>query len=153
MPITADNDCIIELEPEVWDLGASMKVELVEVGGHPPTSIIHADQDFIVRATVTLTGHIRHYLCGQLGIGVGFESCGDGVETDLGKEVCLEPCGNGVYTLDVRVPAGTLRLTGRAPKKYKICVTLYGVDACDHPSIVFGSCHDLSITVAPTPKH
>lgn len=153
MPDTKDGECIIEMESKIWDLTATMQAEIVETSdAHGPVSIIHENQDFEIRAKVSLKGRILHYLCGKLCVEVGFESCGAGFEGDYFQDVELVPCGDGVYNFRIRVAGGTLS-AGHCGKAFTICLTLGSFDACGHPGFVFGRCHDLSVTIVPAVVH
>jgi hypothetical protein len=144
---------VVEIEPQAFDLGATMKAEIVEISTpHGPLTIIHEDQDFAVKVRVKLSGTILHWLCGKLGVNVGFESCGDGFEGDLYDERDLVPCGNGEYEFLVKVPGGTLK-GGRYGKKYALCITLGSLDQCGHAGIVFGHCHDFSVAIVKKVEH
>lgn len=148
-----DGFCDVEIEKKIWDLGATMKAEIFEkTDPHGPVTVIHENQDFVLRVEVKLTGKILHYLCGTLCVAAGFESCGWGPEKDIYKDVKLDPCGDGIYKVDLEVPAGTLQ-AGHCAKTYDICVTLGSFDYCGHPGFAFGHCQEFSVTIAPAVVH
>ena len=146
--------CTIETKPQVWDLGGTMKVEIANASNPTePLGMVHEGEDLKVTVTVTLTGHIRHYLCDtKLCVCLGFESCGSGAEGELCDWITLEgkydPCKTDTFVFTFDLPGNTLK-AGPCGREYGICITLGSRDCCDKVGFIFGSCKEQSITVLP----
>jgi hypothetical protein len=145
--------CQLDIHKEIWDLTGTLTAETSDASNpNEPSGVIHTDQTLHVVVTLTLGGKILNYLCNtQVGVGLGFESCGPGVEFDESDWKTLEPCAPGgnviVFTFDVPGSAfGTVPDTGR---EYTLCITVGSKDCCGKSGFLYGHCHDFHITVLP----
>jgi hypothetical protein len=149
-----DGKCVIDVHPNRFDLRATLETTFHnETNPEEPVGFVHEGQTLIIKVRVGLSGGILDYLCNtQIGVCVGYESCGSGPEGELPPQwQTLSPCGQPdpyVLEFDFSLPGGVL-VAGECGKVYGICITLSSKDCCGKVGFVFGSCEDFSITVLP----
>ena len=119
-----------------------------------PLDIIAWDQEYQIYVVITIPDPVRRHLCGRLCVDIDVDTCGP--SRDLGfpeKEVELDPCGNGVYTILFPLPAGTFAPPTTDPNRcgrvYRICVTVGSHDLCGGPGLIWGHCDSVEIAVHP----
>jgi hypothetical protein len=127
-------------DPEL--LYGSISADVYEVGGVSPKNIIRIDQDWFVRLNWALEGTLKSMICGTWCIRLHLESIGKGDELDLPGsyrevEVPLDPCGDGRYTYDFVVRAGTVR-PEHCSTPFKLVTTVVYKNACDLPGPMAG---------------
>ena len=125
-------------------LYGTIEADVYELGGVAPTNIIRIDEDWLVRIKWALHGSLKSMICGKWCLHVHLESIGRGPELDLPhpdrKEeihVDLDPCGNGEYCYDFRVPAGTVR-PEHCSTPFKVVATVTYENACCKPGPMAG---------------
>ena len=142
------SECKVEITPYVSQLAGLLRAEVWEVGGDHPTGIIRDDQQWYVKVKFDLEGPLLHHLCGKLCFALHIECMGDGPELTLVKEwVELDPCGNGTYEVELRVPAGVID----APDCGQVCclvVTVTSQDPCGNPGHIAAYCEGPCIMFA-----
>ncbi len=143
-------ECELDIHKETWDLGGKMAVEFIGPTGEP-CHVVHENQEFKVKVKVTLTGRILNYLCNtSICVCVAFESCGSGPEFEICDWKTVNPCqpGGDTYDFEFTVPASRLG-SGECGRQYKLCITLGSKDCCGKVGFIFGTCHDIGLTVLP----
>jgi hypothetical protein len=127
-------------DPEL--LSGYISADVYEVGGVAPKNIIRIDQDWFVRLNWALEGTLKSMICGTWCIRLHLESIGKGDELDLPGayrevEVPLDPCGDGRYTYDFVVKAGTVR-PEHCSTPFKLVTTVVYKNSCDLPGPMAG---------------
>ncbi|MGD9753027.1 MAG: hypothetical protein AB7W59_18705 [Acidimicrobiia bacterium] len=138
--------CPIEISNIDESLTATLDVALSDPQGKPPSSIICVDDEVVIDVTVTLAGAFARSFCGQLCVGLGLESMGGGAEPDYSQSKDLNPCGDGKYTFQFRIPANTLTTTP-CGKVYCASVTLGSRNSCGDAGPIWGFCRELCFAV------
>lgn len=122
-------------------LTGAMRAQLLDPEGVSPSHIIRADDSWGVRFDWSLKGPLASCICGHWCLRVRLESIGDGPELSLFKDrevtIPLDPCGNGNYTYDFRISAGTVSGEACGPV-YKTVATLTYVGPCGRPGPIAG---------------
>jgi len=124
--------------PEPY-LGGGISAEVYEVEGATPTNIIRTDQEWGVRIRWQLEGSLAEFICGTWCVHLRMESMGPGEELifDASPEIPLDPCGDGEYSYDFRVPPGTVK-DEHCSIPYKPVVTVSYRTACHRPGPMAG---------------
>jgi hypothetical protein len=127
-------------DPEL--LYGSISADVYEIGGVSPKNIIRIDQDWVVRLYWALEGSLKSMICGTWCLNLHLESIGKGQELDLPGaynevRVPLDPCGDGRYTYDFVVKAGTVR-PEHCSTPFKLVSTITYVNSCDLPGPMAG---------------
>ena len=123
-------------------LSGYISADVYEVGGVAPTNIIRLDQDWRVHLDWALEGSLKSMICGTWCIHLHLESIGKGPELNLPDphpevQVPLNPCGDGRYTYDFVVKAGTVR-PEHCSTPFKLVSTITYVNSCDLPGPMAG---------------
>ena len=118
-----------------------------------PLDIIAWDQEYQIIVIITVPDPVRRHLCGKLCVDIDVDTCGPAPDLEFPeKEVQLNPCGNGVYTIVFPLPPGTFTdARNRCGRVYRICVTVGSHDLCDPPGpgLIWGHCDSVEIAVHP----
>ncbi len=138
-------ECPIEISPFVSELTGGLRATIYEEGQPGPQQIISIDNDWYVDVEWFLHGHLTRHLCGTFCIGVHLESIGEGAEPSFGpQEVEMDPCGNGHYRHQFRIPAGKVQASD-CGKVYIVAVTLTSKDACGKTGHIAAFCRKGSL--------
>jgi hypothetical protein len=114
----------------------------------PPTDIISANQELLVKVRWCVQGDLRRHLCGTWCVNVAWESCGPGPEEQASQRVPFDPClpDDRCYEAEFRFPPGTLP-PGDCGTIYCLCVTLSSEVTCPdgtrYAGLIFGFCRDV----------
>jgi len=125
-------------------LTGSMNAQVYE-GNELSNGIIRTDVDWSVRVHWELKGALVPCICGFWCLHVYLESIGPGPELKLPHpheiHIPLDPCGDGKYWYDFKVPAGTVS-ADHCSTPYKVVVALtYKTPApCKDPGPMAGFC-------------
>jgi hypothetical protein len=127
-------------DPEL--LYGSISADVYEIGGVAPKNIIRIDQDWLVRLNWALEGSLKSMICGTWCLNLHLESIGKGQELDLPGaynevRVPLDPCGDGRYTYDFVVKAGTVR-PEHCSTPFKLVSTITYENSCGLPGPMAG---------------
>jgi hypothetical protein len=127
-------------DPEL--LAGYITADVYEIGGVAPTNIIRIDQDWRVHLEWQLKGSLKSMICGTWCIHLHLESIGKGPELDLpdpGPEVQvpLDPCGDGRYSYDFVVKAGTVQ-PEHCSTPFKLVSTIAYENSCGLPGPMAG---------------
>jgi hypothetical protein len=127
--------------PTPATLTGEIYAEVYEVAGAKPTTIIRTDQEWGVKIHWDLKGPLQPYICGEWCLHLFLESMGPGPELKLEPypymKVPLDPCGDGEYNFDFRVPVGTV--DGRhCSNPYKLVVAVSYITPCGKPGPIAG---------------
>jgi len=142
------SECKVEITPYVSQLAGVLRSEVWEVGGDHPTGIIRVDQSWYVKASFGLEGPLLHHLCGKLCFALHIECLGSGPEDTLVTErVELDPCGDGKYEVELRVPAGRIPAAG-CGQVCSLVVTVTSLDPCGNPGHIAAYCEGPRIMFA-----
>lgn len=135
--------CPVEIDFPDFDLKAYLTAFVYEADENPTNRIIRIDEDWGIKVHWWLKGHWARCLCGYWCVGVHFESIGDGPEFVLpsAKEslIELDPCGDGHYHYDAKVPARYVR-PEHCSSIYKLVVSLTYRTPCKEPGPIAGFC-------------
>ena len=120
-------------------LGGTISAEIHEVGEDTPARIIGINDDWVVEVYWTLTGSLQPFICGEWCVHVFLESIGPGREFDLeaARYIPLDPCGDGRYHAEVRVPGGTIK-TDECAIPYKVVTSVTYRTECGKPGPIAG---------------
>lgn len=141
-------DCPFEISPFTCKLTGGLRATIYEDGQKGPQEIITTDNNWTIDVEWFLHGHLTRHLCGTFCIGVHLESVGEGPEKSLGTfEVPMEPCGNGHYRYEVKVPAGTVP-SADCGRLYIVAITLTSKDACGKPGHINAFCKEGCVMIA-----
>jgi hypothetical protein len=143
--------CKLDIHKEIWDLTGYLTAEWKNAAGEP-CHFVHEDQASSVTVELTLGGTILHYLCNtSICCCLAFESCGSGSEFEVCQWKEIHPCEKDGHIIKFKfdIAPGLLK-AGECGKQYRLCVTLGSKDCCGHSGFIYGTCHDLTITVLPT---
>ena len=127
-------------DPEL--LYGSISADVYEIGGVSPKNIIRIDQDWVVRLYWALERSLKSMICGTWCLNLHLESIGKGQELDLPGaynevRVPLDPCGDGRYTYDFVVKAGTVK-PEHCSTPFKLVSTITYVNSCNLPGPMAG---------------
>jgi len=123
-------------------LNGYISADVYEIGGVSPSNIIRIDEDWRVHLEWALEGTLKSMICGTWCIHLHLESIGKGPELDLpdpGPEiqVPLNPCGNGKYSYDFVVKAGTIK-PEHCSTPFKLVSTVVYENECGLPGPMAG---------------
>jgi hypothetical protein len=146
--------CEIEIVPPPG-LSATLEASVHEGDPElPPTDIISANQELIVKVKWCVQGDLRRHLCGTWCVCVSWESCGPALEGQWCQRVPFQPClpDNKCYEAIFRFEPGQIS-PGECGTIYCLCVTLSSEVDCDgtkYAGLIFGFCKDVAcIMVRP----
>ena len=135
--------CPVEIDFPDFDLRAYLRAYVYEADENPTNRIINIDEDWGVKVHWSLKGNWARCLCGYWCVAAHFESIGRGPEFELplGKDdlIELDPCGDGHYHYDFRVPARYVKPV-HCSAIYKIVVSLTYRTPCKKPGPIAGFC-------------
>jgi len=123
-------------------LTGSIQAEAFEPG-EAPTRIFDIRDDVVVTCQWSLTGSLARMICGTWECDVYLESIGEGAEFEFegnnGNPIPLDPGGNGQYSTNITIPAGTIQpAPGETDIPYKMVVTVTYKDPAGHPGPIAG---------------
>jgi len=123
-------------------LSGYISADVYEIGGVAPTNIIRIDQNWFVRLNWALEGSLKSMICGTWCLHLHLESIGKGPELNLPDpypevQVPLDPCGDGCYTYDFVVKAGTVK-PEHCSTPFKLVSTITYENACGLPGPMAG---------------
>lgn len=137
------HECPVEIDFPDFDLKAYLSAYLYEADEVPTNRIIRIDEDWGIKVHWWLKGRWANCLCGYWCPEVHFESIGRGLEFRLpvnkDKLIELDPCGDGHYYYDVKVPAKLVK-PEYCSSIYKIVVSLTYRTPCKKPGPIAGFC-------------
>jgi len=123
-------------------LSGYISADVYENGGVAPTNIIRVDESWFVRLNWALEGSLKSMICGTWCLHLHLESIGKGPELNLPDpypeiQVPLDPCGDGRYTYDFVVKAGTVK-PEHCSTPFKLVSTITYENACGLPGPMAG---------------
>jgi hypothetical protein len=128
-------------------LTGSISCDVYEEGGVEPTCIIQYDQAWGVKIQWKIEGPLTKFICGTWCVSLHFESIGEGAEFNLTvphDEIALDPCGNGQYWYDFKVPKGTIKKE-HCGSLYKVVASVTYKTVCKKPGPMAGFCEGPTI--------
>ena len=135
--------CPVEIDFPDFDLKAYLRAFVYEADERPTNRIIRIDENWGVKIHWWLKGRWARCLCGYWCVGVHFESIGSGDEFELplprDNLIALDPCGNGHYHYDLKVPARYVK-PEHCSSIYKLVVSLTYRTPCKKPGPIAGFC-------------
>jgi len=144
--------CDFEIDPYVCELWGYMKAYVYEEdypeGEHDAKTIIACDEEWYVKVKWRLWGKLHHHLCGSFCVCVYLDPIGPGQPHNLDcdgngqpciKYIPMDPCGDGCYEVECKIPAGTVDC-GDCGQLYEVAVTLTSFDACYNPGHIAAYC-------------
>jgi hypothetical protein len=141
--------CEIEIVPPPG-LTATLEASVHEGNPElPPTDIVSANQELIVKVKWCVQGDLRRHLRGTWIVCVSWESCGPALEGEWKRRVEFDPClpDNKCYEAEFRFPPGRLP-PGDCGTIYCLCVTLTSEAECPdgtkYAGLIFGFCKDVA---------
>lgn len=131
----------VEIDFPDFDLRAYLRGYVYEADERPTNRIINIDEDWGVKLHWWLRGKWARTLCGYWCVGAHFESIGRGLEFRLPQSretlIELDPCGDGRYEYDFRVPARFVK-PEYCSSIYKIVLSLTYRTPCKKPGPIAG---------------
>lgn len=131
----------VEIDFPDFDLTAYLRGFVYEADERPTNHIINVDEDWGIRLQWGVRGRWAKCLCGFWCVGAHFESIGPGREFVLPGSrdslIALDPCGDGRYEYDFRVPARYVKPEYCA-SIYKIVLSLTYRTPCKKPGPIAG---------------
>jgi hypothetical protein len=113
----------------------------------------NADLAATYRAVVTIKGALQRHLCGELCLCVHIECIGPADPDPLDcVRLPLEPCGKGVYTFEVNIPANTLS-AGECGQVCCFAAVLTSFTECGDPGHINCFCKGPCVMVHVDPEH
>jgi hypothetical protein len=146
-------DCSTESDPFTTTVAVTLRATVYEVGGVPPTSIIHDNQPWYVDVEWTVASPLLHHLCGTWRLSVVLESIGPGDDYEFPVPIAsvpIDPCGTGTYTYRINVAAGAVAARDPDGTLYIVGVTLNSLDACGHAGHIHAYCTGEELHFVPS---